>query len=121
MGDEYSAPCETYKHNGRVAGPEFTPAKGLITLFPGPRGTGKTMAAKVIAHELAFDLYKIDLSTIVSKYIGETEKSLERISTTAGDSNAILFFDESDALLGKRQEVHDAHDRYANIEISYLL
>ena len=95
--------------------------KGLNVLFAGPPGTGKTMGAEVIAHELRLDLYRIDLSQIVSKYIGETEKNLDRIFTAAENSNAILFFDEADALFGKRSEVRDSHDRYANIEISYLL
>ncbi len=95
--------------------------KGLNVLFAGGPGTGKTMGAEVIAHELRLDLYRIDLSQVVSKYIGETEKNLDRIFTAAEDSNAILFFDEADALFGKRSEVRDAHDRYANIEISYLL
>jgi ATP-dependent 26S proteasome regulatory subunit len=94
---------------------------GVTVLFAGPPGTGKTMAAEVIAGQLRLDLYKIDLSTVVSKYIGETEKNLERIFSEAQSSNAILFFDEADALFGKRSEVKDAHDRYANIEISYLL
>jgi SpoVK/Ycf46/Vps4 family AAA+-type ATPase len=79
------------------------------------------MAAEVIAHELHLDLYKIDLSQVVSKYIGETEKNLQRIFQEAQTSNAILFFDEADALFGKRSEFKDAHDRYANIEIGYLL
>jgi SpoVK/Ycf46/Vps4 family AAA+-type ATPase len=79
------------------------------------------MAAEVIAHSLGLDLYRIDLSGVVSKYIGETEKNLQRIFSAAEDSNGILFFDEADALFGKRSEVRDAHDRYANIEISYLL
>jgi SpoVK/Ycf46/Vps4 family AAA+-type ATPase len=79
------------------------------------------MAAQIMAAELGLALYKIDLSTIVSKYIGETEKNLERIFTEAESSNAILFFDEDDALFGKRSEVRDSHDRYANVEISYLL
>ena len=95
--------------------------KGLNALFAGPSGTGKTMAAEVIAGGLGLDLYKIDLSTVVSKYVGETEKNLERIFGAARNSNAILFFDEADALFGKRSEVRDAHDRYANVEISYLL
>jgi len=95
--------------------------KGLNVLFCGPPGTGKTMAAEVIARELQLDLYRIDLSQIVSKYIGETEKNLNRIFNVAESSNGILFFDEADALFGKRSEVHDSHDRYANIEISYLL
>ena len=95
--------------------------KGLNALFAGASGTGKTMAAGVIARELELDLYKIDLSGIVSKYIGETEKNLDRIFRAAKSSNAILFFDEADALFGKRSEVRDAHDRYANIEVAYLL
>jgi SpoVK/Ycf46/Vps4 family AAA+-type ATPase len=95
--------------------------KGLNILFAGPSGTGKTMAADIIAGELRLDLYKIDLSTVVSKYIGETEKNLSRIFAEAETSNAILFFDEADALFGRRSEVRDSHDRYANIEISYLL
>ncbi|GAB4276367.1 MAG: ATP-binding protein [Candidatus Promineifilaceae bacterium] len=95
--------------------------KGLYALFAGESGTGKTMSADIIANELGLDLYKIDLSTLVSKYIGETEKNLDRIFTEAATSNAILFFDEADAIFGKRSEVKDSHDRYANIEISYLL
>ncbi|MGB7439664.1 MAG: ATP-binding protein [Coleofasciculaceae cyanobacterium] len=95
--------------------------KGLNVLFSGPPGTGKTMAAEVIAHQLQLDLYKIDLSQIVSKYIGETEKNLNRIFSAATNSNAILLFDEADALFGKRSEVQDARDRYANIEVGYLL
>jgi AAA+ superfamily predicted ATPase len=95
--------------------------KGVNALFAGASGTGKTMAAEVIANELGLDLYKIDLSGVVSKYIGETEKNLERIFRAAEDANVILFFDEADALFGKRSEVRDSHDRYANLEISYLL
>ncbi|MBN1640015.1 MAG: ATP-binding protein [Anaerolineae bacterium] len=95
--------------------------KGLNALFAGPSGTGKTMGAEVVARDLGLDLYKIDLSTVMSKYVGETEKNLERIFRAARNSNAILFFDEADALFGKRSEVRDAHDRYANVEISYLL
>ncbi len=95
--------------------------KGTSALFSGPSGTGKTMAAEIIANDLGLDLYKIDLSTVVSKYIGETEKNLSRIFQEAESSNAILFFDEADAIFGKRSEVKDAHDRYANIEINYLL
>lgn len=95
--------------------------KGVTALFAGPSGVGKTMAAEIIARELALDLYKIDLAGVVSKYIGETEKNLDRIFAAAESSDAILFFDEADALFGKRSEVRDSHDRYANIEISYLL
>lgn len=95
--------------------------KGLNALFSGPPGTGKTMAAEVIAHELQLDLYQIDLSQVVSKYIGETEKNLHQIFREAQTGHAILFFDEADALFGKRSEVKDAHDRYANIEVGYLL
>jgi len=94
---------------------------GINALFAGESGTGKTMAAEVIANELGLDLYRIDLSSVVSKYIGETEKNLRRLFDTAEDSGAILFFDEADALFGKRSEVKDSHDRYANIEINYLL
>ncbi|MFY1637181.1 AAA family ATPase [Solwaraspora sp. WMMB335] len=95
--------------------------RGLAVLFAGPSGTGKTMAADVLAHDLGLDLYKIDLSTVVSKYIGETEKNLSRIFEEAATSNAVLFFDEADAMFGKRSQVRDAHDRYANLEVSYLL
>ena len=96
-------------------------SRGVTVLFSGPPGTGKTMAAQIIAGALGLDLYRIDLSTVVSKYIGETEKNIERIFSEAEASNAILFFDEADALFGKRSEVRDSHDRYANIEVSYLL
>jgi hypothetical protein len=102
-------------------GRKLVASSGITVLFAGPPGTGKTMAAEVIANELGLDLYKIDLSMVVSKYIGETEKNLEQIFREAETSNAILFFDEADALFGKRSEVRDSHDRYANIEISYLL
>ena len=94
---------------------------GISALFAGESGTGKTMAAEVIANELRLDLYRIDLSAVVSKYIGETEKNLRRLFDAAEDGGAILFFDEADALFGKRSEVKDSHDRYANIEINYLL
>lgn len=96
-------------------------AQGLTTLFAGESGTGKTMAAQVLARDLGLDLFRIDLATVVSKYIGETEKNLDRIFSAAEGSNAILFFDEADALFGKRSEVSDSHDRYANIEVAYLL
>lgn len=94
---------------------------GLSTLFAGESGTGKTMAAEVLANELHLDLYRIDLSSVISKYIGETEKNLRRVFDSAEESGAILLFDEADALFGKRSEVKDSHDRYANIEVSYLL
>jgi hypothetical protein len=102
-------------------GEKLASSRGVTVLFAGPPGTGKTMAAEIMSAELGLDLYKIDLSTVVSKYIGETEKNLENIFEEAETSNAILFFDEADALFGKRSEVRDAHDRYANLEISYLL
>lgn len=95
--------------------------KGLNALFSGPSGTGKTMAAEIMAGALGIELYKVDLSSMVSKYIGETEKNLERLFSEAEHSSAILFFDEADAIFGKRSEVKDAHDRYANIEVGYLL
>ncbi|MEJ2454128.1 MAG: ATP-binding protein [Candidatus Thiodiazotropha sp.] len=102
-------------------GRRFGGAGGLKVLFSGASGTGKTMTASVLAGELGLELFRIDLSGIVSKYIGETEKNLDQIFRTAHASNAILFFDEADALFGKRSEVKDAHDRYANIEVAYLL
>lgn len=94
---------------------------GISALFAGDSGTGKTMAAEVIANTLRLNLYRIDLSAVVSKYIGETEKNLRRLFDAAEDGGSILFFDEADALFGKRSEVKDSHDRYANIEINYLL
>jgi len=94
---------------------------GISALFAGESGTGKTMAGEVIANDLRLNLYRIDLSAVVSKYIGETEKNLRRLFDAAEDGGAILFFDEADALFGKRSEVKDSHDRYANIEINYLL
>ena len=94
---------------------------GISALFAGASGTGKTMAAEVLARELDLDLYRIDLSQVVSKYIGETEKNLRRVFDAAETGGVILLFDEADALFGKRSEVKDSHDRYANIEVSYLL
>jgi hypothetical protein len=94
---------------------------GISALFAGPSGTGKTMAAEVMAKELRLDLYRIDLSTVVSKYIGETEKNLRRIFDAAESGGAVLLFDEADALFGKRTQVKDSHDRHANVEVSYLL
>ena len=102
-------------------GGKLSYGKGLSMLFSGPPGTGKTMSAQVVANELHLELYKIDLSQVVSKYIGETEKNLQEIFNEAQLSNAILFFDETDALFGKRSEVKDSHDRYANIETAFLL
>jgi hypothetical protein len=98
-----------------------TRSLGISALFAGASGTGKTMTAEVLANELRLDLYRVDLSQVVSKYIGETEKNLRRIFDTAENSGALLLFDEADALFGKRSEVRDSHDRYANIEVSYLL
>ena len=118
--------CDSVKHRALIYDEwgfdrKLSLGKGLNILFAGPSGTGKTMAADIMAGDLALDLYKIDLSTVVDKYIGETEKNLARIFAEAEASDAILFFDEADALFGKRSEVRDAHDRYANVEINYLL
>jgi hypothetical protein len=95
--------------------------RGITGLFAGDSGTGKTMSAEVVAHDLGLDLYVIDLSTVVDKYIGETEKNLDRVFSDAEGMNAVLLFDEADALFGKRSEVSDARDRYANVEVAYLL
>jgi AAA+ superfamily predicted ATPase len=118
--------CSRVIHGPRVLGEwgfdrKLSHGKGTNALFAGPSGTGKTMAAEIIANELKLELYKIDLAGVVSKYIGETEKNLDRIFGVAEDANVILLFDEADALFGKRSEVRDSHDRYANLEISYLL
>ena len=118
--------CAHVKHHQRVFDEwgfngKISLGKGIGILFVGQSGTGKTMAAEIIAHELGLDLYKIDLSCVISKYIGETEKNLSKIFQEAEQSNAILFFDEADAVFGKRSDVKDSHDRYANIEINYLL
>lgn len=118
--------CNQVKHDCRVFGDwgfgrKQSRGRGLSVLFSGPSGTGKTMGAEVIAHELQLELYRIDLSRVVSKYIGETEKNLSTVFQEAESCNAVLFFDEADALFGKRTEVSDAHDRYANVETSYLL
>ncbi len=114
------------KHQGTVYSEwgfaeKFSLGNGLNVLFTGPSGTGKTMAAEIIAGDVGLDLYKIDLASVVSKYIGETEKNLGRIFDEAENSDAILLFDEADALFGKRSEIKDSHDRYANIEVNYLL
>ena len=95
--------------------------RGITALLAGASGVGKTMAAEVIAGDLGLDLYKVDLSRLVSKYIGETEKNLRRVFDAAEETGACLFLDEADACLGKRSEVKDSHDRHANIEVSYLL
>lgn len=100
---------------------KFFQSKGISLLFSGSSGTGKTMAASILANTLGLELYKIELSEMVSKYIGETEKNLSKLFDAARETGAILFFDEADALFGKRTEVKDSHDRYANIEVSYLL
>jgi SpoVK/Ycf46/Vps4 family AAA+-type ATPase len=114
------------RNRGRVydaGGFAASRSRGLSinALFTGESGTGKTMAAEVLANELRLSLYRIDLSAVVNKYIGETEKNLRRLFDAAEDGGAILFFDEADALFGKRSEVKDSHDRYANIETNYLL
>ena len=124
--DQLRAVCSQARHASSVYGAwcferTVSLGKGLNVLFSGPPGTGKTMAAEVIANDLKVDLLKIDLSQIVSKYIGETEKNLRQLFAQAASANAILLFDEADALLGKRSEVRNAHDRYANTEVAYLL
>ena len=124
--EQLTAICSQAKHASIVYGEwrferKLSLGRGLNALFTGPPGTGKTMAAEVIAADLGVDLLKIDLSQIVSKYIGETEKNLRQLFDQAVSANAILFFDEADALLGKRASVKDAHDRYANTETAYLL
>jgi SpoVK/Ycf46/Vps4 family AAA+-type ATPase len=100
---------------------KLSPGKGLSILFSGPSGSGKTMAAEAIASDLDMPLFRIDLGAVLSKYIGETEKNLSRLLASAETSEAVLLFDEADSLFGKRTEVSDAHDRYANIETAYLL
>lgn len=107
--------CETYRRELP------SERRGIMALFDGPARTGKTEAAEVLAGELGLDLYRIDLSSLVSKYIGETEKNLDRIFKQAEEAEAILFFDEADALFGKRSEVKDSHERYANMDVGYLL
>jgi broad-specificity NMP kinase len=100
---------------------QMTRRRGMAILFSGPSGTGKTMSASLIAAELRVDLFAVDLAAVVSKYIGETEKNLDAVFTEARSSNAMLLFDEADALFGRRSETKDAHDRYANLEVAYLL
>jgi hypothetical protein len=118
--------CQRATHARRVLrdwrfDSRLTLGKGTTALFSGPSGTGKTMAAEVIAGALGLDLYKVDLSGVVSKWIGETEKNLDRVFRSTESGGGVVFFDEADALFGKRSEVRDSHDRYANVEISYLL
>jgi hypothetical protein len=108
-----------YQHWGFAA--KSARGLGISALFAGESGTGKTLAAEVIAADLGLDLYRIDLAAVISKYIGETEKNLERLFSAAEASGAVLLFDEADALFGKRSDVKDSHDRYANIELAYLL
>ncbi|MDF2726210.1 MAG: ATP-binding protein, partial [Paenibacillus sp.] len=118
--------CNQIRYRAKVYGAwgfhkKLAYGKGLSMLYAGPPGTGKTMSAQVVANELGMELYKIDLSQVISKYIGETEKNLHEIFNEAQKSGAILFFDETDALFGKRSEVKEANDKYANIETAYLL
>jgi SpoVK/Ycf46/Vps4 family AAA+-type ATPase len=118
--------CRWVKYRSRVYeswgfGGKLAVGRGVTVLFSGASGTGKTMSAEIIARDLQLDLFRVDLSRIVSKYIGETEKNLSRIFEESAIGNCVLFFDEADALFGKRTEVKDAHDRYANIEVNYLL
>ncbi|MFD7660822.1 ATP-binding protein, partial [Actinosynnema sp. NPDC059797] len=114
------------RHRERVLGewrmrPGGGRGRGVVALFAGESGTGKTMSAEVVAAEIGMDLYVVDLSTVVDKYVGETEKNLERIFTEAAGVHGVLLFDEADAVFGKRSEVQSAHDRYANVESAYLL
>ncbi len=119
IADQVTYRSQVYEKWG--FGAKLNRGRGIGALFAGPSGTGKTMAAEVLANHLQLDLYRVDLSGVVSKYIGETEKNLRRVFDGAEQSGAILFFDEADALFGKRTEVKDSHDRYANIEVNYLL
>ncbi len=117
VGDRYRNSNTVYDEWGFSA----APSRGLVAMFSGPSGTGKTLAAEIIAHDLGLDMFKLDLSSVVSKFIGETEKNLEQVFDAASAGNTVLFFDEADSIFGKRSEVKDARDRYANIEVSYLL
>jgi SpoVK/Ycf46/Vps4 family AAA+-type ATPase len=113
-----------YRNAGTVYdewGMPDTSGRGIVALFSGSSGTGKTLAAEIVAGALELDMFKLDLSSVVSKYIGETEKNLEQVFSAASAGNVVLFFDEADSLFGKRSEVKDARDRYANLEVSYLL
>ncbi|MHA7869870.1 MAG: AAA family ATPase [Salipiger thiooxidans] len=123
---ELAAIADQIRHRARVYdewgfGGRMPSGRGVTALLAGPSGVGKTMAAEVLAGELGLDLYKVDLSRLISKYIGETEKNLRRVFDAAEETGACLFLDEADACLGKRSEVKDSHDRHANIEVSYLL
>jgi SpoVK/Ycf46/Vps4 family AAA+-type ATPase len=118
--------CARLRHQGTVLerwgyGRKHARRGGITALFAGQPGTGKTMAAEIVAGQLGLDMYRIDLSAVVSKYIGETEKNLEKIFRAADQGEAVLLFDEADAIFGKRSEVRDARDRYANVEVAYLL
>jgi hypothetical protein len=119
IADQVAHRATVYRNWG--FGAKLSRGQGISALFAGPSGTGKTMAAEILAGSLDLDLYRIDLAGVVSKYIGETEKNLRRIFDAAEAGGAVLFFDEADALFGKRSEVKDSHDRYANIEVNYLL
>ncbi len=124
--DQLDEICQRVVHRQEVLesggfGKKLSAGKGIPVLFSGPSGTGKTMAAEVIANRVGLDLFRIDLSTTLSKWIGETEQNLERIFNSAARSNAVLLFDEGDALFGKRTPTASSHDRFANIEVSYLL
>jgi hypothetical protein len=119
IADQVRHRSAVYERGG--FGRKLARGRGVTALFAGPSGVGKTMAAEVVAHDLDLDLYRVDLSSVISKYIGETEQNLKRVFDAAEASGALLFFDEADALFGKRSEVKDSHDRYANIEVSYLL
>jgi ATP-dependent 26S proteasome regulatory subunit len=119
IADQVATRSEVYEKWG--FGARLPRGRGISALFSGPSGTGKTMAAEILANHLQLDLYRIDLAGVVSKYIGETEKNLRKVFDAAEQSGAIIFFDEADALFGKRSEVRDSHDRYANIEVNYLL
>jgi hypothetical protein len=119
IADQVATRSQVYDRWG--FGARLPRGRGISALFSGPSGTGKTMAAEILANALQLDLYRVDLAGVVSKYIGETEKNLRNVFDAAEASGAILFFDEADALFGKRTEVKDSHDRYANIEVNYLL
>jgi hypothetical protein len=122
--DQVRSVVDRYRHRRTVYetwGFRATPSAGLVALFSGPPGTGKTLAAEVLASELSSDLYRLDLSQVVSKYIGETEKNLGHVLDAAENANVVLLLDEADSLLSRRSDVSDAHDRYANLEVAYLL